>query len=164
MTPYAKYHLRLIEIDWRWRALAERTKTHPQNQWRWSDAQGWGVVGFVLLQSDIESFDSQVHSTPRRQEMPNDKKAQTIPLPYNTRLKVIRERLNRARRAERFKQIPIPAKVEAAQKIVADWEDRNMAASEAHYAKHTKKVREVEDAMILGDGEKVVALLNAMGV
>ena len=56
-----------------------------------------------------------------------------------------------------------PAKVKAAEKVVAEWDERNEAAREAHYAKHQAKVREIEDALILGDGDKVVKLLAAIG-
>ena len=88
---------------------------------------------------------------------------QSNPIPYNTRLKIIRERLARARRAERYESIPKPAKVKAAEKVLAEWEARNDAAREAHYAKHQARVRAIEDALILGDGEKVVKLLAAIG-
>lgn len=91
------------------------------------------------------------------------KKATNNPIPYNTRIKIIRERLARARRAERFADIPKPAKVKAAEKVVAEWDERNEAARGAHYAKHQAKVREIEDALILGDGDKVVKLLAAIG-
>ena len=91
------------------------------------------------------------------------KKTTSNPIPYNTRIKIIRERLARARRTERFAGIPKPAKVKAAEKVVAEWDERNEAAREAHYAKHQAKVREIEDALILGDGDKVVKLLAAIG-
>ncbi len=90
-------------------------------------------------------------------------KKESNPIPYSTRLKIIRERLARARRAERFTDIPMPAKVKAAQKTLAEWETRNEAARDAHYAKHAAKVRQIEDALILGDSEKVVKLLAAIG-
>lgn len=90
-------------------------------------------------------------------------KKEINPIPYNVRLKIIRERLSRARRAERFVELPKPAKVKSAEKILEDWEGRNSAASEVHYAKHQVKVREIEDALILGDSEKVVKLLAAIG-
>lgn len=85
------------------------------------------------------------------------------PIPYNTRIKVIHERIARARRADRFTEIPKSAKVKAAEKVLAEWEERNESAREAHYQKHQSKVREIEDALILGDGDKVVKLLAAIG-
>ena len=62
-------------------------------------------------------------------------KKESNPIPYSTRLKIIRERLARARRAERFTDIPMPAKVKAAQKTLAEWETRNEAARDAHEAR-----------------------------
>ena len=91
------------------------------------------------------------------------KKTTSNPIPYNTRIKIIRERIARARRAPWFAGIPKPAKVKAAEKVVAEWDERNKAAREAHYAKHQAKVREIEDALIMGDGDKVVKLLAAIG-
>ena len=91
------------------------------------------------------------------------KKETNNPIPYNARIKIIRERLARAYRTKPFAGIPKPAKVKAAEKVVAEWDERNKSAREAHYAKHQAKVREIEDALILGDGDKVVKLLAAIG-
>lgn len=84
-------------------------------------------------------------------------------VPYTTRLKIVRERLAIARRANRYENIPKPAKVQAAEKVLAEWKARDDAARDAHYAKHQAKVREIEDALILGDVEKVLKLLAAIG-
>jgi hypothetical protein len=85
------------------------------------------------------------------------------PIPYNVRIKIIRERLNRARRAQ-VTSLPKPAKVKAAEKIVSEWEEKEDAHRQAQYDKHREKVREIENAVLLGDNEKVVKLLTDMGV
>ena len=52
-------------------------------------------------------------------------KKEAMLISYNDRAKIVRERLARARRFVRFTPIPKSTKVLAAEKVIADYEDRN---------------------------------------
>jgi hypothetical protein len=92
--------------------------------------------------------------------MTTKQKANNITLlPYSERLKLVRERLN-GLRYPKTKPLTKSAKVRAAEKVWNEW----VAASDAHIDAqrdaHRAKLNEVQDAMIVGDMEKAVQLLQ----
>lgn len=82
-------------------------------------------------------------------------------LPYRERAKLVRERLQHLRYPS-ITSLPKPAKVLAAEKIVAEWEERNSAHADAQRAAFREKRNAVSDALILGDMQKAVALLQKL--
>lgn len=84
-------------------------------------------------------------------------------IPYNEKVRIVRERLRRASRFVRQPEPAKPAKVVAAEKVMTAWEKRCEAAEEKAREKHYAKVREIENALLMGDSKKVIALLDAIG-
>jgi hypothetical protein len=83
-------------------------------------------------------------------------------LPYGERLKLVRERLNGLRHP---KTTPLPKseKVQAAQKVWDEWVANSEAHIDAQKDAHRAKLNDVQDAMIVGDMAKAVALLQKLG-
>lgn len=84
-------------------------------------------------------------------------------IPYSEKVRIIRERLRRANRFVRPEEPAKPAKVAAAEKVLDAWEKRCESAEEKARERHRAKVREIENALLMGDSKKVVALLDAIG-
>jgi hypothetical protein len=82
-------------------------------------------------------------------------------LPYSERVKMVRERLNGLRHC---KTTPLakPAKVAAAEKVYRDWQEKAQAHEDAQREAHRAKLHEVQDAMIVGDMARAVALLQKL--
>ena len=83
-------------------------------------------------------------------------------LPYSERVKMVRERL-RGMSYPKTAPLPMPAKVAAAEKVYREWQAKAQAHEDAQRAAHRAKLNEVQDAMIVGDMVKAVALLQKMG-
>ena len=84
------------------------------------------------------------------------------PLPYAERVKLVRERLN-GMRYPKVKPLAKPVRVLAAEKVVEDWREKNTAHEDAQRQAHRAKLNEVQDALIVGDMPKAVALLQKLG-
>ncbi len=84
-------------------------------------------------------------------------------LPYADRVKLVRARLSDMRLHREFTPLPKSAKVRAAEATIQEWVARNDTHREAHYAAMKAKRHEIEDALILGDVQKAVKLLAALG-
>ena len=83
-------------------------------------------------------------------------------LPYRERTKLVRERLQWLR-SPKVIGLYKPAKVLAAEKIVAEWEAKNETHLDAQRASFREKKNAVIDALIVGDTQKAVALLQKLG-
>lgn len=83
-------------------------------------------------------------------------------LPYSERVKLVRERLANLRRPK-VVELPKSAKLQAAEKLVREWEDKNEAHEAAQRDAWRAKLHEVQDALIVGDMQKAVALLQKLG-
>lgn len=83
-------------------------------------------------------------------------------LPYSERVKLVRERLANLRRPK-VTPLPKPAKVQAAEKLYREWEQRAEAHEDAQRDAWRAKLHEVQDALILGDMQKAVALMQKLG-
>lgn len=90
-----------------------------------------------------------------------DKSTGITLLPYSERVKLVRSRLN-GLRWPLVKSLPKPQKVQAAEKLLNDWHERDRAHREAELDKWRARRHEVEDALILGDTAKAMALLKAL--
>ena len=82
-------------------------------------------------------------------------------LPYSERVKLVRERLANLRRPK-VVQLPKPAKVQAAERLYRDWEMKAEAHDDAQRYAWREKLHEVQDALIVGDMHKAVALLQKL--
>lgn len=83
-------------------------------------------------------------------------------LPYNERVKLVRERLANLRRPK-VAPLPKPAKVQAAEKVFRDWEAKAEAHEDAQRDAWRAKLHEVQDALIVGDMARAVALMQRLG-
>lgn len=83
-------------------------------------------------------------------------------MPYRERVKLVRERLNGLRRPK-VTSLPKPAKVLAAEKVVSEWQVKNEFHEEVQRADFRAKLNAVQDALIIGDMPKAVALLGKLG-
>ena len=83
-------------------------------------------------------------------------------LPYSERVKLVRERLANLRRPK-VESLPKPVKVQAAEKKVNDWLVKNEAHEDAQRAAWRAKLHEVQDALIVGDMARAVALMQRLG-
>ena len=62
LTPYAKAHLRLLEIHRRWKALRARMPaSRKQYRIRWLSAADAGATALIHVEDDQELFDCLVH-------------------------------------------------------------------------------------------------------
>jgi len=83
-------------------------------------------------------------------------------LPYSERVKLVRERLN-GLRYPKTTPLKKPVKVAAAEQILREWQDKDNEHQEAQRMTHRKKLHAVQDALIVGDMQKAVQLLAALG-
>jgi predicted RNase H-like nuclease len=83
-------------------------------------------------------------------------------LPYSERVKLVRERLANLRRPK-VTPLKKPASVESAEKRLRAWEAQNDAHLDAQVAAHRAKLHEVQDALIVGDMARAVALMKQFG-
>ncbi len=83
-------------------------------------------------------------------------------LPYPVRVKLVQQRLSDLRYGAEFADLPKSAKVAAAFAVVAEWEKRNNEHHSAQRKAHRARLAEVQDALIIGDTVKAVALLKKL--
>lgn len=83
-------------------------------------------------------------------------------LPYRERVKLVRERMANLRRPK-VASLPKPAKVRAAEKTLREWEAKNEAHEDAQRDAWRAKLHEVQDALIVGDMARAVALMQRLG-
>jgi hypothetical protein len=83
-------------------------------------------------------------------------------LPYSERVKLVRERLANLRRPK-VVALPKPAKVQAAEKLLREWEQKNEAHEDAQRDAWRAKLHEVQDALIVGDMTRAVSLMQRLG-
>lgn len=83
-------------------------------------------------------------------------------LPYSERVKLVRERLN-GLRYTKVTPLPKSAKVQAAEKVWKEWVEKDEAHADAQRDERRAKLNEVQDAMIVGDMVKAIALLQKLG-
>ena len=83
-------------------------------------------------------------------------------LPYRERVKLVQERM-RGLRAPKTKPLNKPARVTAAETVWREWEAKNEAHVDAQRDAHRAKLREIQDALIVGDMVQAVMLLQRLG-
>ena len=83
-------------------------------------------------------------------------------LAYRDRVKLVQSRLNGIRYPN-VTRLQKPARVLAAEKIVEAWQEKETAHMDAQREAHRVKLSEVQDALIVGDMAKGVALLQKCG-
>ena len=83
-------------------------------------------------------------------------------LPYRERVKLVRERLASMRHPGHT-DLPKSQRVLAAEKVLHEYWARNEKAREASYAEHRRRKNEVQDALIVGDMARAVALMQRLG-
>ena len=84
-----------------------------------------------------------------------------LQVPHVLRIKMLNDRLN-GFRYPTIKSLLKPAKVAAAERVVAEWEAKNEAFMQAQRDAHKARVDAIRDCMILGDAEKAVTLLREL--
>jgi glutamine synthetase adenylyltransferase len=82
-------------------------------------------------------------------------------LPYRERVKLVQQRMQ-ALEHPKYEQLPKPAKVAAAEKLLREWEQKNDEHIDAQRKAHRAKRAEIADALILGQMERAVELLRAV--
>ncbi len=82
-------------------------------------------------------------------------------VPYRERLKLLDQRL-RDVRYPTIKQMVKPAKVQAAERVVADWEAKNEAYMQTQRDAHRAKMSRIKDEVILGNADEAVRLLREL--
>ncbi len=82
-------------------------------------------------------------------------------LPYRERVKLVRDRLSGFRQPK-VTDLPKPARVLAAEKVVGAWNEKNAEHRDAAYQAWRAKRNEIEDALIVGDTDKAVKLLQQL--
>lgn len=82
-------------------------------------------------------------------------------VPYRERLKLLDQRL-RDVRYPTIKPLPKPTKVQAAERVVAEWEAKNEAHIQAQRDAHKAKMNRIKDEVILGNAEEAVRLLREL--
>ena len=82
-------------------------------------------------------------------------------LPYRERVKLVRERLSGFRQP-RVSDLPKPARVVAAEQVVDAWCKKNTEHRDAAYQGWRMRKNEIEDALIVGDTDKAVKLLQQL--
>lgn len=80
-------------------------------------------------------------------------------LPYRERVKLVRERMSSLQRPK-VVSLPKPAKVQAAEKLLREWEEKNNAHEDAQRNAWRSKLHQVQDALIVGDMARAVSLLQ----
>lgn len=83
-------------------------------------------------------------------------------LPYSERVKLVRERLANLRRPK-VTPLTKPAKVQAAEKVLREWEQKAEAHEDSQRDAWRAKLHEVQDALIVGDVARAVALMQRLG-
>lgn len=83
-------------------------------------------------------------------------------LPYRERVKLVQQRMQ-ALAYPKTTPLPKSAKVVAAEKLLREWEAKNEAHCEAQRQAHLAKRAAIADALILGQMDKAVELLRAVG-
>ncbi len=86
----------------------------------------------------------------------------TLTLPYRDRVKLAQDRIKYLQRYT-FKPLPKPARVAAAEKLVREWDEKNMEHDRKQRAEHREKLNAITDALIVGDMAKAVALIQKFG-
>jgi len=83
-------------------------------------------------------------------------------LPYRERVKLVRDRLSSLRQPKHV-DLPKSKRVLAAEAVMSDYHERNQAHRDAQWNAWRLKRHEVEDALIVGDTAKALALLQKFG-
>jgi hypothetical protein len=84
-----------------------------------------------------------------------------LALPYRDRMKLVQERIKSLQRYS-FKPLPKPARVAAAEKLVREWEDKNEVHDRQQRSEHRQKLNAITDALIVGDMQKAVTLMQRL--
>lgn len=84
-----------------------------------------------------------------------------LALPYRDRVKLVQERI-KSLQCYSFKPLPKPARVAAAEKLVSEWEDKNEAHDRQQRSEHRQKLNAITDALIVGDMQKAVTLMQRL--
>jgi hypothetical protein len=82
-------------------------------------------------------------------------------LPYRDRVKLAQERIKSLQRYT-FKPLPKPARVVAAEKLVREWEEKDAAHDRQQRSEHRQKLNAITDALIVGDMQKAVTLMQRL--
>ena len=84
-----------------------------------------------------------------------------LALPYRDRVKLAQERIKSLQRYT-FKPLPKPARVVAAEKLVREWEEKEAEHDRKQRSEHRQKLNAITDALIVGDMQKAVALMQRL--
>jgi len=84
-----------------------------------------------------------------------------LALPYRDRVKLAQERIKSLQRYT-FKPLPKPARVVAAEKLVREWDEKEAAHDRQQRSEHRQKLNAITDALIVGDMQKAVALMQKL--
>ncbi len=84
-----------------------------------------------------------------------------LALPYGTRVKLAQERIKFIQHYS-CKPLPKPARVAAAEKLVIEWEEKQQAHDRQQRSEHRQKLNAITDALITGDMQKAVTLLQKL--
>lgn len=80
-------------------------------------------------------------------------------LPYRERVALVRARLNYLN-YPKTTPLPKPAVVQAAEKRLREWQEKNDAHEEAQLMRWYDRRNEIQDALIVGDMQKAIDLLQ----
>lgn len=84
-----------------------------------------------------------------------------LALPYRDRVKLAQERIKSLQRYT-FKPLQKPARVVAAEKLVREWEEKEAEHDRKQRSEHRQKLNAITDALIVGDMQKAVALMQKL--
>ena len=84
-----------------------------------------------------------------------------LALPYRDRVKLAQERIKSLQRYT-FKQLPKPARVVTAEKLVRQWGEKEQEHDRKQRSEHRQKLNAITDALITGDMQKAVTLMQKL--
>lgn len=84
-----------------------------------------------------------------------------LALPYRDRVKLAQERVKSLQRYT-FKPLPKPARVVTAEKLVRQWEEKEQEHDRKQRSEHRQKLNAITDALIVGDMQKAVTLMQRL--
>ena len=84
-----------------------------------------------------------------------------LTLPYRDRVKLAQDRIKSLQRYS-FKPLPKPARVVAAEKLLREWEEKEAAHDRQQRSEHRQKLNAITDALIVGDMQEAVTLIQRL--
>jgi hypothetical protein len=84
-----------------------------------------------------------------------------LALPYRDRVKLAQDRIKWLQRYS-FKPLTKPARVVAAERLVREWEEKEAAHDRQQRSEHRQKLNAITDALIVGDMQKAVTMMQQL--